>query len=377
MGSGLYKDIFPGTRILRNAASEILTSRGGYRFGTSIDGSITGRGGDLLIIDDPLKQSDGNSYIRREHVNHIYRNTIHSRLDDPENGAIVIVTQRLHSDDLCGTLMKSSNEWTVFSVPLIAMRDELIQIGDGLYHQRRADDLLHPEYFSQRAADEKRAQDEKIFAVQYQQDPLQPQGELIKRETISRYDQLPIRKASHLVIQSWDTAIKVGAGNDYSACVTFLVDEQRNYYLVDVLRDRMLYPDLKAAAIAQARKHRPDTILIEEAGLLGRTLIKDLKAAGLPAVGVIPIGDKLTRVSVQLEKFRNGQVFFPLEAPWLVALENEVFAFDKGRNDDQVDALFQALAYEHPSFSWKPAFKGLEHPTYAFWVSNERLLRGP
>ena len=174
MGSGLYKDIFPGTRILRNAAPEILTSRGGYRFGTSIDGSITGRGGDLLIIDDPLKQSDGDSYIRREHVNHIYRNTIHSRLDDPENGAIVIVTQRLHSDDLCGTVVKSSNEWTVFSVPLIAMRDELIQIGDGLYHQRRADDLLHPEYFSQRAADEKRAQDEKIFAVQYQQDPLQP-----------------------------------------------------------------------------------------------------------------------------------------------------------------------------------------------------------
>ena len=139
----------------------------------------------------------------------------------------------------------------------------------------------------------------------------------------------------------------------------------------------MLYPDLKAAAIAQARKHRPDTILIEEAGLLGRTLIKDLKAAGLPAVGVIPIGDKLTRVSVQLEKFRNGQVFFPLEAPWLVALENEVFAFDKGRNDDQVDALFQALAYEHPSFLWKGAFKGLEYPTHAFWVSNERLLRWP
>ena len=98
---------------------------------------------------------------------------------------------------------------------------------------------------------------------------------------------LPIRRQSHHVIQSWDTAIKVGASNDYSVCVTLLVGDQRNYYLVDVLRDRVLYHELKAQAIAQAKKHRPDTILIEEAGL-GRTLIKDLKAAGLPALGVVP-----------------------------------------------------------------------------------------
>ena len=98
--------------------------------------------------------------------------------------------------------------------------------------------------------------------------------------------------------------------NDYSACVTLLVDDRGNYYVVDVLRDRLLYHQLKAQAIAQAQKHRPNTILIEEAGL-GRTLVKDLKAAGLPAVGVVPEGDKLTRVSIQVEKFENGQVFFP------------------------------------------------------------------
>jgi phage terminase large subunit-like protein len=86
------------------------------------------------------------------------------------------------------------------------------------------------------------------------------------------------------VIQSWDTAIKVDATNDCSVCATLLVDDQRNYYLLEVVRDRLLYPELKAQAISHAKKHRPDTILIEEAGL-GRTLIKDLKAAGLPAVG--------------------------------------------------------------------------------------------
>ena len=108
---------------------------------------------------------------------------------------------------------------------------------------------------------------------------------MIKRDSIQRYDQLPIRTKSHYVIQSWDTAIKADANNDCSACATLLVDDKRNYYLLEVVRDRLLYPELKALAISQAKKHRPNIILIEEAGL-GRKLIKDLKAAGLPAVGV-------------------------------------------------------------------------------------------
>ncbi len=356
MSSGLYKDIFPGTRLSRNAASEFVTTRGGYRFGTSIDGSLTGRGGDIIIIDDPLKLSDAESDNKREHVNETYCNTIQSRLDDNENGAIVIVMQRLHMDDLCGTVLKHSDGWTVLQFPMIAEQDEQIQIGESLYHLRRAGDLLHPEYFPQRAVDERRLKlDERIFAAQYQQDPLQPLAVMIKRDFIKRYNHIPIRrKESHYVIQSWDTAIKVDVSNDCSVCATLLVDDQRKYYLLEVLRDRLLYPDLKAQAIAQAKKHRPDVILIEEAGL-GRTLIKDLKAAGFKAVGVIPEGDKLTRVSVQLEKFANGQVFFPREAPWLVDHENELFAFPNGRYDDQVDALVQALAYKRPTFLWSDA----------------------
>jgi predicted phage terminase large subunit-like protein len=186
---------------------------------------------------------------------------------------------------------------------------------------------------------------------------------MVKRDTIQRYDQLPIRTGSHYILQSWDTAIKADANHDCSVCTTLLVDDRCNFYVVEVLRGRFLYPELKAQAISEAKKHKPNIILIEEAGL-GRTLIKALEAAGLPAVGVIPEGDKLTRVSVQLEKFANGQVFFPREAPWLVDLENELFAFPNGRYDDQVDALIQALAYERPTFLWNDAaLKGLENFT--------------
>jgi hypothetical protein len=284
VSSDLYRGIFPGTRFLRNAASQILTTRQGERFGTSIDGSLTGLGGDIIIIDDPLKQADAESDSKREHVNDIYKNTIQSRLNDNENGAIVIVMQRLHMDDLCGTVLKHSDDWTVLSLPLIAERDERIQIGDDLYHERRAGDLLHPEYFSQRRVNERRSQlDEKTFAAQYQQCPLQPLGVMIKRHSIQRYEQLPTSIQSYRVIQAWDTAIKIDPTSDYSVCVTLLVDDRRNFYVLDVLRRRLLYHELKAHAFAQARKYRPDSISIEEAGL-GRTLIKDLKDAGLPGV---------------------------------------------------------------------------------------------
>jgi predicted phage terminase large subunit-like protein len=119
--------------------------------------------------------------------------------------------------------------------------------------------------------------------------------------------------------------------------------------LLEVLRDRVLYPELKAHAISQAKKHGPDKILIEEAGV-GRTLVKDLKTAGFPAVGVFPQGDK----------FANRQVFCPEAAPWLVAFENELFAFPNGRYDDQVDALFQALAYKSKAYWSDAALQGLE-----------------
>jgi hypothetical protein len=104
--------------------------------------------------------------------------------------------------------------------------------------------------------------------------------------------------------------------------------------------------------------------VVEEAGV-GRTLIKALKAAGLPAAGVIPQGDKLARVSVQLEKFANRQVFFPREAPWLVDFEKELFAFPDGPYDDQVDALIQALADKRPSILWNDAaaLKGWDNLT--------------
>jgi predicted phage terminase large subunit-like protein len=281
---------------------------------------------------------------------------------------------------ICGFLLKNSHGWVVLNFPAIALKDEQIAIGDGRFLDRHIGDVLHSERESKSDLDKICSEvGEEIFNAQYQQCPGQPAGHMIKRDSIRRYDQPPIRKQSHRVVQSWDTAIGVDATNDYSACATLLVDEQRNqpnnYYLLEVLRGRFLYHELKARAISQAKKYGPASILIEEAGLGGRTLIKDLKALALPAVGVIPEGDKLARVSLQLEKFANGQVFFPEQAPWLVDLENELFAFPKGRYNDQVDALFQALTHARPAYLWDDAaLEGLANFTNALWL--DRMMRG-
>ena len=113
----------------KNTEFEVLTTRQGYRLATSVDGTLTGRGGDIVIIDDPLKPSDALSDSKRERVNDWFSNTLLSRLDDKQTGAIVIVMQRLHMDDLTGRLLRASNDWTLLSFPAIAEQDETIPIG--------------------------------------------------------------------------------------------------------------------------------------------------------------------------------------------------------------------------------------------------------
>ncbi len=356
INSPRYKSVFPGLQIsrLKNTESEIVTTRGGFRLATSIDGSVTGRGGDVIIIDDPLKPSDASSDIKREHVNEWFKNTLYSRLDDKQTGAIIIVMQRLRDDDLCGFITKNNNVWDVLNLAAIGLKDEQIPIGDGRFHHRHIGDVLHPERESKSDLDKIRSElGEDIFAAQYQQCPLQPMGVTIKRDWLQRYEYLPIRTKSHYLIQSWDTAVKAGEQHDYSAGVSVLLDERGNYWVIDSCRDRLLYHELKARIVSEAQKHKPDVVLIEEAGL-GRKLVTELKAAGLNVVGVIPEDDKLTRLSLQLEKFENGRVLFPTAAPWLPELENELLAVPNGRHDDQVDALIQALSYKRPT-GWSDA----------------------
>src|SRR5829696_10301962 len=146
LSSNWYQRLFRGTRIsrLKNTESEIVTTRQGFRLATSVGGTLTGRGGDIVIIDDPTKPQDAYSHTKRVAANDWFDNTLLSRLDDKQNDAIVVVMQRLHPEDLTGKLLRSGG-WTLLNLAAIAEQEEDIQIGEDCRHHRRVGDALHPE----------------------------------------------------------------------------------------------------------------------------------------------------------------------------------------------------------------------------------------
>ena len=182
------------------------------------------------------------------------------------------------------------------------------------------------------------------FAAQYLQCPVPPGGLTFKREWLAYYTELPEVQGKARIYQSWDTASKTGALNDYSVCTTRRI-HNGHYYLLDVVRAKFDYPGLRAKAIETARSWKPISVLVEDAGV-GTGLIADLKQAGISAIGVTAKDGKLERAHVQTAKFESGRVLFPNRAPWLSELESELLSFPGGRHDDQVDSVTQMLAHD-------------------------------
>jgi hypothetical protein len=140
-----YRELFPGTRIgQKDSETEIELSARGFRLATSVGGTLTGRGGDLIIIDDPLKPDDAYSETKRNGANEWFKNTLLSRLDDKRTGAIIIVMQRVHMDDLTGFVLSTSDEWEILNLSAIAEVDEVIPISATEVHRRRVGEALSP-----------------------------------------------------------------------------------------------------------------------------------------------------------------------------------------------------------------------------------------
>jgi predicted phage terminase large subunit-like protein len=168
---------------------------------------------------------------------------------------------------------------------------------------------------------------------------------MIKRHWLRYYDRAPERTYNAKVIQSWDTAAKEGAQNDWSVCTTWLLVDD-HFYLLDLTRDRYEYPRLRDTAVALAKRYKPDTILVEDAST-GVALAQELSRLLTCAVRPVPIErDKVGRLYVQQAKLEAGRMHLPWGASFLPELEAELLAFPNGKTDDMVDSISQALAYE-------------------------------
>ena len=344
-----YQEVFPNTKLAasRVSASDFHTTKNGGRMAVSTGGGITGRGADILIIDDPLKPDDAPSDVIRNNVNTWFDGTAYTRLNSKKDGAIIIIMQRLHLDDLVGYAIEKGG-WEVINLPAIA-EEYTEHIYETLYGPRKV--IRHPGSPLHGARESletlaiiKANMSEYQFYSQYQQSPVPMGGGMIKNEWLQRYESHELPESFEMVVQSWDTASKVSNFSDFSVGITLGI-KNKMIYVIDIKRARMDFPTLRRAALAAYDQYKPNTILIEDASS-GTQLVQDLKEQDIYCVKPIrPEGDKKSRLFAQASIFDSGKVYLPTHAHWVDDFIHELTAFPSAKFDDQVDAMSQALTY--------------------------------
>ena len=338
-----YKTIFPkvALRADSKAAGRWSTSQGGEYFAIGVGGAVTGKGADLLIIDDPHSEQEGQSIDPSvfDKVYEWYTSGPRQRLQP--GGAIVVVMTRWHKRDLTGQIIKSSvqregvDAWEVIEFPAI------MPSGSPLW----------PEFWPMKELESLRNElPATKWSAQYQQNPTSEEGALVKREWWKRWEE-DDPPPCEFIIQSWDTAFLKTQRADFSACTTWGVfyrpdDDgvtQPNVILMDAYKERLEFPELKKTAYDFYQHWQPEAFVVE-AKAAGTPLIFELRAMGIPVAEYTPSrgNDKISRVNAVSDLFASGIIWAP-ETRWAEEVIEEFAAFPAGEHDDLVDSSTQAL----------------------------------
>jgi predicted phage terminase large subunit-like protein len=348
-----YRAIFPNARISpgRDTHTHFRLTEGGERLALSIGGGATGRGADYLIFDDPHKADEALTDNGQERAITAYLNTFGSRFDNPTEGRTIMTHQRLHQFDLIGQVTAKGG-WHHMSTPAVAIMDERFALPRGRIWHRRKGDLLHPErlplaYLAQRRIE----MGPRFYEPQYQQDVYAASGGLIDLTAFGQYGERPPRGFFHRIVQSWDTAATDNAHSAFSAGMTWGFRDGV-WYLLDVIRLKLRYADLKARMIAWHRLWKADALIIEYA-FTGINLYDDIRRLQLPGIlrAPTPRGSKEDRVAARSAQIEEGRYLLPASAPWLTDLRRELVSFPNGTSD-QVDALTQFLEFIVSKRNW-------------------------
>lgn len=342
MSTDWYRKAFPNVVLTKRNVSDFETSKGGGRLSTSVGGVITGRGADIVIIDDPLKADEALSEVRRQDALTWFDTALMSRLDDQAKSSIILVMQRLHEADLAGELLRRAS-WSELRLSAIATQDERIALTRGRFHQRREGYPLHAARLPLDLLNEKRGEEPYVFAAQYQQEPVSRIGSFVQSQWFGTYDVPP---QAGTVVQSWDTATKTTVRSDWSVGITASFYMGR-WYILDVVRQRLEFGALMRRLCEACREYSVDRLLIEDASS-GQALIQQLRedapAGVVFPIAISPSSDKIARFEAIASRIEAGMVVLPRTAPWLADFMSELVAFPGGRHDDQADALAQLLA---------------------------------
>jgi hypothetical protein len=348
-----YQLVFPHVMHSKMTECEFVTVDGGGRYATSVGGTLTGKGGDFIIIDDPIKPEDTHSDKVRQSTNEWYKSTLLSRLDDKKRSVLVLVMQRLHVNDLTG-FVESSGGFHKLSLPAIAIMNEYIPIRGGEAYFRVKGEPLHCERDGMETLE--RIRDEvgpQIFAAQYQQRPESPEGALIKRKWIKVIDgPLEFEGNGNLSI-SIDSASSTAETADYSA-ISVVVSQQDGHHVIFAERGRWDYEMLLAKAMGYVHLYGEEINFIVEAASSGISLIHSLKKAELRCFHHFPKEDKMVRAAWALPIIYSGRLFIHNiegQNAWVEPYLNELVSFPNSRFDDQVDSLIQILSWAENRFN--------------------------
>lgn len=312
--------------------------RGGM-MAAGVGGPITGRGANIFIIDDPLKNwQDAASETIRKSVWDWYLSTARTRL--APGGAIVLVMTRWHEDDLAGKLLseaKAGNgeEWEVINLPAVAEQNDSLK--------RKPGEYLWPERFPPSEYENtKRAIGSRLWAALYQQKPAAEDGQIFKRTWWKYYTVLPAKFDE--ILQSWDFAFKETSDSDFVVGQVWGV-LGADRYLIDQVRARMDFPASVQAIISLSARYPAAKRKLVEDKANGPAVISTLKRKIVGLIEVKPEGGKVVRAQAVTPECESGNVFLPapIVKPWINEFVDECASFPNGANDDQVDAMSQAL----------------------------------
>lgn len=340
--SEVYAKIFPNVALRSDskAAGRWSTNANGEYFAIGVGGTVTGKGADLLIIDDPHSEQEaalaaGDPSVF-DKVYEWYTSGPRQRLQP--GGSIVVVMTRWSKRDLTGKILQAmtdrdGDEWEIIELPAILPSEK----------------PLWPEFWSYDELSKLRIElPLSKWSAQYQQNPTSEEGALVKREWWMEWEK-ETPPQCQFIIQSWDTAFTKSERADYSACTTwgvFYKDENENdphIILLDALKERMEFPELKARALEYYQEWQPDAFIIE-AKASGAPLIFELRRMGIPVQEFTPTrgNDKISRLNSVTDLFASGRVWAPRKR-WAEEVIEEMAAFPNSDHDDLVDSSTQAL----------------------------------
>ena len=330
----------------QNEKMRFENSKRGHRVATSMGGTATGDGGNILGIDDPHDTTIANSKEKLTTSLEDYDQKFTSRLNDKETGAIIIIMQRLNERDLTGHVLAKELGWHHLKLPAISERSErLVFPISGKVLEREPDDVLHPARESKAVHEAtKISMGSRAFAGQYQQAPAPAEGAIILREWVRFYHRKDIAELCFdETIDSWDLTFKDTANADFVAAQRWS-RYGANLYLRKRLKKRLDFPATIKAFKSWNDDPKVRARLIEDKAN-GPAVISTLKAEISCIVPVIPEGNKEERVSAIAPMWEAGNVLLPHpdEEPWVLELIEEIVGFPAMANDDEVDAMSQAL----------------------------------